>query len=111
MKIGVIVESFCEELHTALRSAAAMGIEGVQIYGPGGCTKCHGIGFKGRGSVMEVLPITDTIRAEIVKNSPASIIREQAIREGMITLKEAGLRKVAEGVTSLHAVLEVTGSE
>ncbi|MBP5509757.1 MAG: Flp pilus assembly complex ATPase component TadA [Kiritimatiellae bacterium] len=85
--------------------------EGVQIYGPGGCTKCHGIGFKGRGSVMEVLPITDTIRAEIVKNSPASVIREQAIREGMITLKEAGLRKVAEGVTSLHAVLEVTGSE
>ena len=38
MKIGVIVESFCEELHTALRSAAAMGIQGVQIYA---CHRSH----------------------------------------------------------------------
>lgn len=76
-----------------------------------GCPKCNNIGYKGRGAIMEVLPISDRVRAEIVKGSPSSIIRSIAVEEGMVTLKRAGVMKVCSGVTSLHAALEVTGSD
>jgi len=84
---------------------------GSTIFEPGGCSKCNGIGYKGRGAVMEVLPVTDTIRNATVKGATSAVIRELAIQEGMVTLKEAGLRKVRDGVTSLHAAIEVTGGE
>jgi type IV pilus assembly protein PilB len=85
--------------------------DGVTIYEPGpGCSKCTQ-GFKGRGAIMEVLTITDEIRNITVKGGTASMIRDTAVREGMITLKEAGLMKVRDGLTSLRSALEVTGSE
>ena len=85
--------------------------EGSTIFEPGGCTKCNGIGYKGRGAIMEVLTVTDSIRGAIVKGSPASTLQELAVASGMVTLKDAGLLKVRNGVTSLHAALEVTGGE
>ncbi len=85
--------------------------DGVTIYEPGpGCSKCTQ-GFKGRGAIMEVLTITDEIRNITVKGGTASMIRDTAVREGMITLKEVGLMKVRDGLTSLRSALEVTGSE
>lgn len=83
----------------------------ASIFEPVGCAKCNGIGYKGRGAVMEVLPVADNIRDAIVKNTPSSIIRELAIQNGMVTLKDAGLLKVRNGLTSLAAALEVTGGE
>jgi len=85
--------------------------EGVTIFEPSGCTKCNGIGYKGRAAIMEVLTVTETIRAAIVKGAPSSTIRDMAVAEGMITLKDAGMMKVKNGITSLHAALEVTGGE
>jgi type IV pilus assembly protein PilB len=85
--------------------------DGATIYEPGsGCSKCTQ-GFKGRSAIMEVLTITDEIRDITVKGGTASMIRDMAVKEGMITLKEAGLRKVRDGLTSLRSALEVTGSE
>ncbi len=85
--------------------------EGVTIYEAVGCQKCNGSGHKGRGAIMEVLPISDAVRAEVVKGSPSSAIRDVAIREGMVPLKQVGILKVRAGITSLNAALEVTGSE
>ncbi len=85
--------------------------EGVQIYGPGGCPKCHNSGYKGRGAFMEVLPISNAIRGIIEKGGNAEKLRELALQEGMVSLKEAGMRKVRAGVTSLEAAFEVTGGE
>ena len=85
--------------------------EGVTIYESVGCPKCNGTGHKGRGAIMEVLPISDAVRAEVVKGSPSSVIRDVAIREGMVPLKQVGLIKVREGLTSLNGALQVTGSE
>jgi type IV pilus assembly protein PilB len=84
---------------------------GATLYEPVGCTKCNGIGYKGRGAIMEVLPISDAIREAVVRNAPSATIRELAVHEGMVTLKEAGLLKVLGGVTSLAAALETTGGE
>ncbi|MDD4101304.1 MAG: ATPase, T2SS/T4P/T4SS family [Kiritimatiellae bacterium] len=81
------------------------------IFAPGSCPKCNGIGYKGRGAVMEVLPVSDAIREATVKGATSAVLREIAVKEGMVTLKEAGLLKVKNGITSLHAALEVTGGE
>jgi type IV pilus assembly protein PilB len=85
--------------------------DGTTIFDPGpGCSKCVQ-GFKGRGAIMEVLTMTDEIRNITVRGGTASEIREAAMRNGMVTLKEAGLRKVKAGFTSIRTALEVTGSE
>ena len=85
--------------------------EGVQIYGPGGCPKCHGSGYRGRGAFMEVLPISPRIRTIIEQGGNAELLKAAALEEGMVSLKEAGMRKVRDGVTSLEAAFEVTGGE
>jgi type IV pilus assembly protein PilB len=84
---------------------------GKRIFKAVGCPKCNNGGYKGRGAIMEVLPVTDGIRELILRNVSSGEIREKARSEGMATLKEVGLVKVREGVTSLEAVLEVTGGE
>ena len=83
----------------------------VPIYRAVGCPKCNGTGYKGRGAIMEVLPVKDDIKELIMKGANSGVIREAARMGGMITLKEAGLHKVREGITSLESALEVTGGE
>lgn len=83
----------------------------VPIFRPVGCPKCNNIGFRGRGALMEVLPMSDALRDGVMHGATTGALREIGIREGMITLKEAGLRKVRDGITSIPAVLEVTGGE
>ena len=85
--------------------------EGVQVFGPGGCPKCRNTGYKGRGAFMEVLPISPKIRALIERGGDAEKLKQIALEEGMVTLKEAGMRKVRAGITSLEAAFEVTGGE
>jgi len=85
--------------------------EGVEIYGPVGCPKCHGSGYKGRGAMMEVLPISAKIRGIIEKGGNAEMLRAAALEEGMVTLKDAGMMKVRAGLTSLEAAFAVTGGE
>ena len=85
--------------------------EGVEIFGPVGCPKCHGSGYKGRGAMMEVLPISVKIRNIIEKGGNAELLRAAALEEGMVTLKDAGMMKVRAGLTSIEAALAVTGGE
>ena len=83
----------------------------MQFYHGRGCEKCDGSGYKGRGAFMEVLPISPRIRGIIERGGDAEKLKELALQEGMVTLKEAGMRKVRAGVTSLEAAFEVTGGE
>lgn len=85
--------------------------DGCELYGPVGCPKCNDIGYKGRGALMEVLPISQAVRAAIMHGEDSSVIREIGIKEGMVSLKEGGLDRVKEGVSSLSAILEVTGGD
>ena len=85
--------------------------EGKEIFGPVGCDHCHHTGYKGRGAMMEVLPISSRIREIIQDGGNAEMLRVAALGEGMVTLKEAGMRKVREGLTSLEQAFAVTGGE
>ena len=84
--------------------------EGATVYRAVGCPRCNQ-GYKGRGAIMEVFRINDAIRQGIVRGMNSSELRELGQKNGMITLKQAGLARVKEGLTTLEAALEVTGGE
>ncbi|WP_332671529.1 type IV-A pilus assembly ATPase PilB [Aromatoleum sp.] len=79
-----------------------------QPYGPGGCDRCKGSGYKGRVGIYQVMPITEEIAHIIMTNGNSMDIAEQAKREGVKDLRRSGLLKVRQGVTSLEEVLAST---
>jgi type IV pilus assembly protein PilB len=76
-----------------------------------GCGRCKETGFLGRTAIHEVLAVTDELREAILHNSSAKALRDLALREGMRTLRIAGLDKAKQGITSLDEILRVTGGE
>lgn len=82
---------------------------GATFYRGHGCSRCKDSGFLGRMAILEVLEISHTLRDTILHNTSAQVVREQALKDGMKTLKMAGLNKAKAGLTSLDEVLRVTG--
>ncbi|MBA3903660.1 MAG: type IV-A pilus assembly ATPase PilB [Rhodocyclaceae bacterium] len=79
-----------------------------QLYGPNGCDKCKGSGYKGRVGIYQVMPISEEIQRIIMTNGNSIDIAEQAQREGIKDLRQSGLLKVKQGMTSLEEVLATT---
>ncbi len=73
-----------------------------------GCQSCNFSGMKGRVAIYEVMPITAELRHLILKDASTAEIRDVAERQGMRTLRQAGLAKVLEGTTTTQEVLRVT---
>jgi type IV pilus assembly protein PilB len=84
-------------------------VEGQQFYRGHGCSRCKETGFLGRLAILEVLPISDAMREQILVESSAKVIKDLALREGMKTLQRAGLLKAKAGLTSLDEVLRAAG--
>ncbi len=72
-----------------------------------GCTSCNG-GYKGRVGVYQVMPMTEAIQRIILSEGTAMDIAEQAQRDGVRDLRQSGLVKVRQGVTTLEEVIAVT---
>jgi type IV pilus assembly protein PilB len=81
----------------------------VTVYEAVGCDRCAGTGYQGRVGIFEVMTLSEEIRALVVERASADRIGAVAIEQGMSTLREDGLAKVAEGETSLAEVGRVTG--
>ena len=73
-----------------------------------GCDACNGTGYKGRIGLYEVLEMTDRLRERILAGGTGRGLRDAAIEEGMPTLRRSGLRKIAQGVTSIDEVTRET---
>ena len=82
--------------------------EDIQLYKAVGCSACGEIGYKGRQAIIEFLPMSESIRKQIMSHKEAEDIQKQAIKEGMLTLYEDGILKALQGVTTLQEVLRVT---
>jgi type IV pilus assembly protein PilB len=80
----------------------------VVAYRGRGCTKCGGTGYKGRVGLFEVMASSDALRHLILEGAPVSELRRQATAEGMVTLRQTGLQKVREGLTSMDDVIRET---
>ena len=82
--------------------------EGFQLYGPKGCPECNGLGYKGRVGFFELMEITGEVAKAIQAEVPEEQLRKIAVQEGMIPLRQAGLKKAAQGITSVREVLRRT---
>jgi type IV pilus assembly protein PilB len=79
-----------------------------QAYTAQGCDACKQTGYKGRTGIYQVMPVSEEIHRIILKNGSTLEIAQQAEREGVLNLRQAGLLKVKQGMTSLEEVLAVT---
>ncbi len=80
---------------------------GLSIFGPKGCKQCND-GYKGRLGIFQVMEVSEVMGRIIMEGGNAMQIAEQAAKEGVIDLRQAGLNKVKEGLTSLEEVNRVT---
>jgi general secretion pathway protein E len=79
-----------------------------EVYQAVGCSECMETGYSGRTSIHELFPLDDEMHRVIMNGADATVLHAAARRQGMITLYEDGLRKVAAGRTSMEELLRVT---
>jgi general secretion pathway protein E len=73
-----------------------------------GCLECRQTGYLGRTGVYELMPVTNTLRAEMSRNTDLATLRQLAARGGMRSLRVTGAEKVAQGLTTLGEVISLT---
>jgi len=85
--------------------------KGGKVYRGRGCAKCHQTGYKGRCGIFELLLMSRDMKSLVLQTSDANQIKEQAVANGMITLRRDGAMKVLQGVTTIEEVLRVSTEE
>ena len=88
-----------------------MGIEpdkGQQFFHGKGCKTCRNSGYKGRTGIFEILVVNNEIRELILRKASDAEIKQAAIKAGMKTLREDGIKKALEGTTTIDEVMRVT---
>ncbi|MBN1307835.1 MAG: type II/IV secretion system protein, partial [Chitinispirillaceae bacterium] len=80
----------------------------TKLYKGEGCVTCNGTGFSGRTGIFELLEVSKEIRTLILKNAPTNEIQEQAERDGMKTLRRAGIEMALRGDTTIEQVIAAT---
>jgi type IV pilus assembly protein PilB len=86
------------------------GLTGVTPYEPVGCSRCGGSGYRGRMGLYEVMVVSEPIRSLILERASVDDMVAVAVSEGMQRLREDGLERVREGVTSIAEVERITAS-
>jgi general secretion pathway protein E/type IV pilus assembly protein PilB len=81
------------------------------LYRGRGCRKCHQSGFKGRTGIHELMVNTDELKDLIVQRTNANTLRTVALKNGMITLRQDGWKKVGLGITTIDEVARVTAAD
>jgi type IV pilus assembly protein PilB len=87
---------------------SAQDAKTITTYKGQGCPTCNGTGYKGRVGLYEVMEIDDEIRELILVGASGIELKKKAIEHGMITLRQSGLTKIREGITTLEEVLRET---
>ena len=85
-------------------------VKSLQLFRGRGCDVCSGTGYKGRVGLYEVMEVHEEIRELILSGGSAYELRQKAIENGMISLRESGLQKIREGITSIDEVIRETVS-
>ncbi|HEX8288539.1 MAG TPA: type IV-A pilus assembly ATPase PilB [Pyrinomonadaceae bacterium] len=102
-----------EEVHVPVEAFIEIGFTpqeapNVKAYKGRGCQICNGTGYKGRVGLYEVMEITDELRELIIIGASAIELRKRAMELGMITLRQSGLYKLREGITTIEEVVKET---
>jgi general secretion pathway protein E len=81
--------------------------EGAMLYRAIGCPRCDGLGFRGRTMILELLVVTDAIRSLVLRHAEARELLAEAVRGGMQTMAQNGLKKALAGITTIEEVARV----
>jgi type IV pilus assembly protein PilB len=85
-------------------------LQQLTFYKGQGCDHCDGTGYRGRQGLYEVMMVTAKIRRMIMHGDAADVMKDQAVAEGMLTLRDDGLIKIQKGITTLEEVLKETAA-
>ena len=80
-------------------------------YQPVGCPRCHGTGYRGRIGIFEVMPVTEDLQQTMLAGGNSRTLAQRCRLSGMVSLRQAGLDKVKQGLTSLTEILSETEIE
>jgi type IV pilus assembly protein PilB len=94
----------------ALRENGYRARVDLEAYEPAGCRRCNGSGYRGRVGIYEVMTLSSEIRSMALERRSADEIREVAVRQGMRRLRDDGLEKVRQGLTSVAEIARVIGT-
>ncbi|MCG8431820.1 MAG: GspE/PulE family protein, partial [Candidatus Omnitrophica bacterium] len=101
-----LVRLICPECKEPVEGSENPG--GQVFYEGKGCPACRFTGYRGRTGIHEIVPMSEAIRTMILKNASSQEIKEKAVAEGMVTLREDGFKKAAMGLTTTTEVFRVT---
>ena len=109
-----ICQNCREEFHPEPELLDRVGLDPASdavFYRGAGCDRCKGRGYSGRAAILEVLPVTESIRRLVIKRASAAVMKNQAVSEGMKTLRQAGIDKAYEGISTLEEVWRLTSED
>ncbi len=107
-----LVRKICPHCKTEREPDSQAREQGIERLWEGkGCENCYGTGYRGRLAIFELMLIDDDLRELITRNATSREIKEKAAASGMTTLRQDGLRKVKEGITTIDEVYRVTQIE
>ena len=86
----------------------ASEVKEIKDFKGAGCATCNGTGYKGRVGLYEVMEITEEMRELILVGASGLELRRKAIEEGMLTLRQSGLEKIRQGMTTVEEVVRET---
>ncbi|HEY0791705.1 MAG TPA: GspE/PulE family protein [Chthoniobacterales bacterium] len=96
---------------TYLRQIGFPTAHASKIFEAVGCDHCRDTGYEGRVAIFEVCLVSAPMQDLVTQSKPASVLRQQAVAEGMLPLRQYGWSKVAEGVTTIEEVVRVTTAD
>jgi len=108
--------SDCKSEHQySSEELAALGISeeeaaGITFYKGEGCDTCGNTGYKGRQGIYEVMALSPELRRQILRAASTAELQEQAVKEGMLTLRMDGMHKIRKGITTLEEVVKETAA-
>ncbi|MHC4175584.1 MAG: ATPase, T2SS/T4P/T4SS family, partial [Planctomycetota bacterium] len=83
----------------------------VQLYRGQGCNYCYGSGFRGRKAIYEILCVSPEIRRMVIDTDGGNTVKQQAISEGMKTLRKSGIEQILNGSTTFEELLRFVDME
>ena len=103
----------CKEQHEPTADELALiGLKSKDVkgslYKSKGCADCRNTGYRGRTAIFEMIPMAKELRKLVFENANEDEIRQAAIKNGMVTLRDAGNERVLDGTTSIEEILRST---
>ena len=86
-------------------------IKNMRVFRGSGCRTCNGTGYRGRIALYEVMPFTDRLKEMVLQGCSTAELKTEMIREGVATLRMAGIEKIRQGATTIDEILRVSAAD